>query len=320
MRVLVTGAAGFVGQVLCASLTQRGYVLRAALRKDRTAPACVAEQAVVGDISAPVDWRAALSDVDAVMHLAARAHVLGDSPANSQLYLDVNAHATRRLAEAAARSGVRRFIYVSSIKVNGEEAPGRTFAPTDVPNPQDAYGTSKLLAERAVLEVSARTGMQATIVRPPLVYGPGVRGNFLRLMRWVDRGWPLPLGSIHNRRSLVSIWNLCDLLERLLSDPLASGRTWLVSDSEDLSTPDLIRRIGVAMGRNVRLLPIPMRVLQGAAQMAGKQAEFARLCGSLSVDISATRNELGWAPAVSMDEALARTARWYFSGIGSHGA
>jgi UDP-N-acetyl-alpha-D-quinovosamine dehydrogenase len=314
MRLLITGASGFVGSALCDTLVQSGHTLRAALRDERPIPTCVAEKMMVGDISTAIDWGPALNRVDAVVHAAARAHLLRDSPDSGKLYLDTNAHATRRLAEAAAQAGVQRFVYLSSIKVNGEGTLDNAYLPSDVPNPQDAYGMSKLLGEKSVLEVSARTGMQVAIVRPPLVYGPGVRANFLRLMRWVDAGWPLPLRWVNNRRSLVSIWNLCDLLARLLNDPLPSGRTWLVSDSEDLSTPDLIRRIGVAMGRTVRLFPIPTRLLQGAAMLAGKKAELARLCGSLTVDISQTRNELGWSPPVTVNESLSRTVRWYLLG------
>jgi nucleoside-diphosphate-sugar epimerase len=313
MRILITGANGFVGSALCRTLAQSGHIIRAGLRDECSMAEGVAEKAIVGDISTALDWTPWLRGVDAVVHAAARAHVLQDSPDSEKLYLESNTHATLQLAEAAAQAGVRRFVYLSSIKVNGEETAGGGYKSSDAPNPQDAYGRSKLLGEKSVLEASARTGMQVAIVRPPLVYGPGVRANFLRLLRWVEAGWPLPLGSVNNRRSLVSIWNLCDLLVRLLNDPLRSGRTWLVSDSEDLSTPDLISRIGVAMGRNVRLLPVSARLLQGAAMLTGKKAEFARLCGSLTVDISQTCNELEWVPPVTVNESLSRTVRWYLS-------
>lgn len=315
MRVLITGASGFVGRALCETLARSGHILRATVRDVRSIPVCVAERVIIGDMSTAIDWGPSMSGVDTVVHAAARAHVMRDPADSAELYLDTNARATRRIAEAAAAAGVRRFVYLSSIKVNGEETSGSAYTPLDAPNPQDAYGMSKLLGEKSVLDVSTTTGMQVAIVRPPLVYGPGVRSNFLRLMRWVDAGWPLPLGSVRNRRSLVSIWNLCDLLARLLDDPLPSGRIWLVSDSEDLSTPDLIRRIGTKMERTVRLLPIPPRLLQGAAMLAGKKAEFARLCGSLTVDISETRNELRWSPPVTVNESLARTVRWYLSGL-----
>jgi UDP-4-keto-D-QuiNAc 4-reductase len=281
------------------------------VRGDTSTIAQAAETAVIGDIATLTDWNPVLRGVEAVVHAAARAHVMGDAPGNSQLYLDANAHATRRLAAAAVQCGIRRFIYLSSIKVNGEETSGAAYTSGDAPHPRDPYGVSKLLAEQSVLELSGGAGMRAAIVRPPLVYGPGVRANFLRLMSWVDRGRPLPLGAVNNRRSLVSIWNLCDLLRRLLEDPLPSGRVWLVSDAEDLSTPDLIRRIAAAMGRKPRLVPIAPAALRFAATLIGKRAEIARLCGSLRVDMTPTRNDLAWSPPVTVKESLERTVRWY---------
>jgi len=313
MHVLVTGSTGFIGPTLCGALADAGHTVRVALRRDGQVPSCVAERVIVGDIAAPTDWATAVTGVDSVIHAAARAHVLGDHAVNAPLYEKVNALATRQLAEAAALAGVRRFVYLSSIKVNGEETGASSFTPFDPPLPRDAYGMSKLHGEQAVFEVSSRTGMQTAVVRPPLVYGPGVRANFLRLLRWVDRGWPLPLGSVHNRRSLVSVWNLCDLLVRLLKDPMTSARAWLVSDSEDVSTADLLLRIGVAMGRRVRLAPVPVAVLQSVAALLGRKAEVTRLCGSLTVDISQTRDILGWSPPVTLDQGLERTVRWYLS-------
>jgi nucleoside-diphosphate-sugar epimerase len=312
-RVLVTGANGFVGRVLCDQLSRAGCLVRAALRVDRPVPAGVADKAVVGDIGATTDWRAALVGVDLVIHLAARAHVLHDAAANSELYIETNAHGTSCLAEASARAEVGRFIYLSSIKVNGEETAGHGYTAFDEPRPRDVYGTSKWLGEKAVMKISAATGMEAAIVRSPLVYGPGVRANFLRLMRWVDKERPLPLGSIRNSRSLVSIWNLCDMLRHVSTHPVAPGRTWMVSDGEDLSSPELIRRIGAAMDRRVRLLPVPANLLQLIGAMAGRKEETARLCGSLAVDIIQTRRELGWSPPVTVDEAIGRTVDWYLS-------
>jgi UDP-glucose 4-epimerase len=312
-RILVTGATGFVGHVLCDVLTQSGHTVRAALRTDRSVPAGIAEKVVVGDIAATVDWGRALTGVDSVIHLAARAHVLHDPRANTDLYIATNARGTQNLANAAAEAGVRRFLYLSSVKVNGEETTGNAYTSLDEPHPQDAYGRSKWLAEKLVTEIAARTGMEVAIVRPPLVYGPRVRANFLRLMRWVDKEWPLPLGAVENRRSLVNVWNLCDLLVRLLKNPAAPGRTWMVSDGDDLSTAELIRRIGAAMGRRVRLPPVPVGVLRFCGGLIGRKAEIARLCGSLAVDIEPTRRELGWSPPVSVGEALARTVNWYLS-------
>jgi UDP-glucose 4-epimerase len=265
----------------------------------------------VGDISLVTEWRSALADVDVVVHAAARTHVSHDRPQNRALYEAVNAHATRHLAQAAARVGVQRFVYLSSIKVNGESTSQRPYQASDLPDPRDDYGKSKFQGETYLMQAAAGTGMEAAIVRAPLVYGPGVRANFLRLMRWVDSQWPLPLGAIHNQRSLVSVWNLCDLIETLLANRRAAGGVWLVSDGEDLSTPDLIRRLGRAMQRAVRLVSVPVPLLQVCATIAGRRAEAARLCGSLRVSITATHDVLGWSPPVAMDEALMRTAAWY---------
>jgi UDP-glucose 4-epimerase len=310
-RVLVTGATGFVGTVLCETLARVGYVVRGAVRRNRALPACVAEKVVVGDINSTTDWTEALEGVDSVIHVAARVHELHAAAATVNLYLETNERGTQRLANAAARTKSCRFVYLSSIKVNGGEAASRAYTPLDEPHPQDAYGISKWHAERCIVQIAARTGMEAVIVRAPLVYGPGVRANFLRLMQWVDRGWPLPLGAIRNRRSLVNIWNLCDVLLHVLTHVSAPGRTWMVSDAEDLSTPDLIRRLGSAMGRPIRLLPVPVSLLQLSAGLMGRRAELARLCGSLAVDITQTCAELGWSPPVTVDEGLARTVAWY---------
>jgi UDP-glucose 4-epimerase len=202
---------------------------------------------------------------------------------------------------------------LSSVKVNGEETKDRAHTAVDEPNPQDDYGKSKWLAEQALAQVSSETGLQTAVVRSPLVYGPGVRANFLRLMQWVDRDLPLPLASIHNKRSLVSVWNLCDLLIRTLEHPAASGRTWLVSDGCDLSTPEIIRYIGNAMAKRPRLLPVPVGFLRLAGVLAGRSAEMARLCGSLVVDTSETRRALGWSPPVTVADSLSRTVEWFRS-------
>lgn len=308
-RVLVTGATGFIGTTLCGNLTESGYVVRAALRRDRPLPLGTAEKIVVGEIDESTDWSAAVDGVDSVVHLAARVHVMHDSASNARLYEQTNALGTQQLVSAAARAGVRRFIYLSTIKVNGEERPIGAYRADDTPNPQDAYGKSKWDGEQALL--AAAGSMEAAIVRPPLVYGPGVRANFLRLLSWVDKEYPLPLDAVDNRRSLVSVWNLCDLLAHLLQCPLPHNQAWLVSDGEDLSTPALIRRIAAAMGRRSRLWPVPVPLLQVAGALTGKSAEISRLRGSLVVDIAPTRERLAWSPPMTVDEALRRTARWY---------
>jgi nucleoside-diphosphate-sugar epimerase len=310
-RVLVTGATGFIGAALCEHLAAAGHTVRAAMRTRRVPPAGAAESIVTGDLGAATDWAEALQGVDQVVHAAARAHVFGDTPVNAESYLETNARATQCLALAAARAGVRRFVYVSSIKVNGEQTHGRAFRADDAPQPRDVYGRSKLQGETELRRVSATNAMQFAIVRPPLVYGPAVRANFLRLMRWIDRERWLPLGAIRNQRSLVSIWNLVDLIEVLVTHPLASGRVWLVSDGEDLSTPELVFRLARAMHRRPRLVPIPTGLLQLGATILGRKAEAARLSTSLVVDASPAFELLGWSAPLRVDEGLSRTAAWY---------
>ncbi len=313
-RVLVTGAAGFVGRRLCEVLTRQGHTVRAALRTDRSVPDHAAEKVMVGEIGALTDWAAALDGVESVVHCAARAHVIGDLR-GQHLYVETNARGTERLAKACVEAGVRRFVYLSSIKVNGECTSGPPFSRLDKPNPTDPYAISKWIGESRLGEIAASSSMETAIVRPPLVYGPGVRANFLRLMRWVDCRIPLPFGSIVNSRSLVNVWNLCDLIARLIRDSIPSNAVYMVSDGEDMSTAELIRRIAAAMGRNAILLPVPVAVLRALGALSGRRAEFERLCGSLTVDISLTCSELGWRPPVSVDEALARTTQWYSSKV-----
>jgi UDP-glucose 4-epimerase len=312
-RVLVTGATGFVGQLLCEQLTRAGFSVRAALRADRAVPACIAEKTVSGDISGATNWGVALEDVDLVVHAAAHTHVLRHSPADVGRFMETNADGTQTLAAESARRGIRRFIYLSTVKVNGEGGAQRAYSAGDEPQPRDAYGASKWLAEQRLWAVAANSPMQAVVVRAPLVYGPGVRANFLRLLRWVDHERLLPLAAVENRRSLVSVWALCDLLIRVLEHPAAAGHTWMVSDGEDISTPQLVCRIAHLMGRRARLVPVPVPLLRLAGRLLGQKTEIRRLCGSLTVDITQTRERLGWSPPLSMDEALARTVSWYQS-------
>jgi nucleoside-diphosphate-sugar epimerase len=310
-RVLVTGATGFVGPLLCRALLDTGHQVRAALRTDAALTGSGCERVTVGDINSRTDWRAALQDIDQVIHAAARVHVM-DNSADSAAYMETNALGTRRLAECAAQAGARRLVYLSSVKVNGEETPGRAYRADDVPGPRDDYGRSKLVGERYLQEVCAGSRLEFAIVRPPLVYGPGVKANFLRLLRLVDREWPLPLGAVTNSRSLVSVWNLVDLLVNVVDNPAAAGKAWMVSDAEDLSTPELIRRIAAAMGRRARLLPVPVVALRLIGRLTGKQ-EIGRLCGSLTVDSRPTRELLAWSPPWTVDESLRRTVQWYLS-------
>lgn len=319
-RVLVTGATGLVGGALCEALAAAGrYEVRAALRRAGPTPAGATESIVVGDIGAATDWAAALEGIELVVHAAARAHEVTATAADADVYLETNARGSRRLAESAARAGVRRLLYVSTIKVNGETSVGDGFSPTDVPRPQGVYATSKWLGEQWVVESAAHSGLQVVIVRAPLVYGPGARANFRRLLDWVDRGKPIPFGAVRNRRSLVGIWNLCDLLQRLLVHPQASGRVWMVSDGDDRSTPELIQLIGRAMQRRVRLIRAPLSMLRVAAMLTGRSADLSRVCGSLQADITETRRTLAWSPPVPLEEGLQRTVSWYLAGRGHAG-
>ena len=312
-RVLVTGATGFVGGQLCEALSRQGYTVRGALRTDQPLADKTTEKALVGEIGARTDWVRALDGVECVVHCAARAHVIGDQRGERNLYMEANAMGTERLASACVAAGVRRFVFLSSIKVNGEATTERPFSRLDRPNPTDPYAVSKWEGETRLQAVATSSPMQCAVVRSPLVYGPKVRANFLRLMRWVDTRVPLPFGAVKNSRSLVSVWNLCNLIERLLRDAIPKHGVFMVSDGADLSTPELIRRLGVAMGRPARLLPVPVTVLRALGALCGRGAEVERLCGSLAVDISSTCSDLGWRPPVSVDEGLARTAGWYLS-------
>jgi nucleoside-diphosphate-sugar epimerase len=262
----------------------------------------------VGDLSAQTDWSSALVGVDAVVHAAARVHVINDKCLDPLAeFCRVNVEGTAALARQAEAAGVKRFVFLSSIKVNGEfTEQGQPFTADDLPAPIDPYGMSKLEAEQGLREIEAQTGMEVVIVRPPLVYGPGVKANFALMMSWLERGIPLPLGAIHNARSVVALDNLVDLLVTCLKHPAAAGQTFLVSDGEDISTTELLRRTAEAMGRKAVLWPVPTFILEWGATLVGKRAVAQRLCGSLQVDINKTRQLLGWTPRVSVDDGLRR--------------
>ena len=306
--ILVTGATGFVGGALVRRLAADpsfNGVVAAVRRKAEALPEVVA-QVLVGDLLPVTDWRTALKGVDAVVHCAARVHVMQDDATEPlQAYREVNVSGTLNLARQAADAGVRRFVFVSSIKVNGEATQsGHAFTADDVPEPLDPYGVSKLEAEQGLRELELQTGMEVVIVRPPLVYGPGAKANFASMMRWVARGIPLPLGAIQNARSMVAMDNLVDLLATCVKHPAAAGQTFLVSDGEDVSTTELLRRTAQAMGKKAFLLPVPAIVLVCGATLLGKRAAAQRLCGSLQLDIVKTKQLLGWTPPVSVDEGL----------------
>lgn len=312
-RTLVTGASGFVGRALCSALQQKGRHCRAAVRT--IAPGITVEQQLVGDLGPDTDWQSALNHVDCVFHLAARAHVLDDRSADPMAeYHRINVQGSVQLAQQAAAAGVRRLVFLSSVKVNGEATASKAYTEDDVPMPQDAYGITKHEAELALQRIGTETGMEIVILRPPLVYGAGVKGNFLRLLQAVSQGMPLPLASVNNRRSLVYVGNLIDAIITCMDMPTASGKTFLVSDGKDVSTPELIRKLATGMNRAPRLLPCPVPLLHAGAAMLGKSAAIARLTGSLSVDSSRIRRELGWQPRYSLDQGLNATAQWYYRG------
>jgi UDP-glucose 4-epimerase len=305
---LITGADGFIGQHLQTALAARRIEFTGAVR--RLGPAATKRLRAVGDIGPTTDWGEALDGVDVVVHLAGKAHVLRKtSAALRDEFIRVNAEGTKTLVRACAEHGVRRFVYLSSAGVLGGSTPAAPFTNASEPRPENVYATSKLAGETAVRQVADR--LEIVIVRPPLVYGPKVKANFLRLLRLVDRGVPLPLGSVANGRSLVSVWNLCDLLIRALDSPAAAGRSWLVSDGHDVSTPQLLREIGSAMGKRTLLLPVPLGVLKTLATLVNRRSVFMQLCGSLLLDTADTRRNLDWSPPVSFADGIRRTVDWY---------
>ncbi len=310
-RVLVTGANGFVGRALVEELVRRGSAVTAAVRRTATFPTGV-RIACVGDLGPSTDWREALAGCGAVVHLAARVHVMSDGAADPLAeYRRVNVAATLALAQQALVAGARRYVFVSSVKVNGEGTqPGRPYHEIDTPAPADPYAISKLEAEEGLLALAASTSMEVVVIRAPLIYGPGVRANFLRMARWLARGLPLPLGAVtENRRSLLGLDNLVDLILLCLQHPRAANQVFLAADGEDLSTTELLRRTAAALGVHPRLVPVPPAILEAGAAVLGKRAVVDRLCGSLQVDIGKARRVLGWRPPVSVDEGLLRAAR-----------
>lgn len=316
MMVLLTGSTGFVGQALLERLaTQPALDLVAVSRRPASGLPAGVVHAQISDIAADTSWQSALSGVQVVIHTAARVHVMSDKVADPLAeFRKVNVDGTLNLARQAVAAGVKRFIFISSIKVNGEStAPGKPYSAESPSAPVDPYGISKLEAELALRALAAETGLKVVIIRPPLVYGPGVKANFLSMLRWLSKGIPLPLGAVHNRRSLVALDNLVDLIATCIEHPAAANQTFLVSDGEDLSTSQLLRRMGGALGRPARLVPVPMRLLEAGAALLGQRALAQRLCGSLQVDISKTRELLNWSPPLGVDEALRRTAKSFLS-------
>jgi len=312
--IIVTGASGFIGQALCAALLATGHTVRAAVRSLDSMPSTDGLDIVaVGEVGAQTDWSAALAAADCVIHCAARAHVMEETEANAlSAYRSVNVAGTRRLAVQAAALSVRRLVFLSSIGVLGIHTNDRgPFFVSDSPKPVEDYAISKWEAEQALWVVSAQTGLEVVVVRSPLVYGLGVKGNLLRLLRWVARGVPLPLGAVRNQRSLVGLSNLVDLLLRCAEHSDAAGQTFLVSDGYDLSTPQLIGLMAEGMNRPARLLSVPVVVLQATCSLLGKRGEIDRLVGSLQVDSGQTQAQLGWTPPVPVEDGVREMARCY---------
>ena len=309
MKVLVTGANGFVG---CATATRLqalpGLTVVRAVRRALATPDPLAPWVLVGDLDGQTDWSVALAGVDAVVHTAARVHVMQEAAADPLTeFRWVNVQGTLNLARQAAKAGVSRLVFISSIKVNGEVTSlGHPFTANDRPAPVDAYGISKHEAEEGLRDIALQTGMEVTIVRSPLVYGPGVKANFAALMRAVQRGWPLPLGAVHNQRSLVGLDNLVDLIATCLVHPNAANQTFLVSDAHDLSMPELVQGLARAAGVSARLWPVHLWVLQAGAALLGRKDAVQRLCGNLQVDISQTQTLLHWTPPVDVHTGLSR--------------
>lgn len=307
MNVLLTGATGFVGSRLAQFLDQSEEIsLTCAVRPG--ASVRHGHSVVVKGLTGSVDWAQVLNGQQVVIHAAARAHVMREETGDPSVeYRKVNVEGTLNLVRQASEAGVRRFIFLSSIKVNGEcTRPSLPFNENDEPSPEDAYGVSKMEAERGLKELCRETGMELVIIRPPLVYGPGVKGNFASMIKLVGKGLPLPLGSVHNKRSLVALDNLVDLITTCIGHPAAANQVFLVSDGRDLSTTELLRGIGAAMDKPARLVPVPPSLLMLAASVLGRNAIAKRLLGSLQVDISKARNVLGWHPPVTVDEGLRR--------------
>lgn len=306
MTILVTGANGFVGRRLCAHLAHDPrFRVRAAVRRAEVSPTGI-DSVLVGDIGPHTNWTAALAGVSVVVHLAARVHVTAETATDPLTeFRTVNVGGTDALVRQAISAGVRRFVYVSSVKVNGEAG---SYTEHDSPRPEGPYAISKCEAEEIVRALAQASGLESVIVRPPLVYGPGVRANFHALLRAVCRGVPLPLGAVRNRRSLVALDNLVDFLGICVVHPSAARETFFVSDGDDRSTPELIRSIGRAMHRPARLVPVPEALLYAAAALGGRRAAAQKVLGTLQVDISKAHRVLGWVPPCTVDEELSRIA------------
>jgi len=307
MRILVTGASGFIGKALCRELLARRHTMRTTVRRPDPSESGDLQQVIIPDIAGTFDRRTLVDGVDVIVHLAAIAH---RNARASELYR-VNVDAAVRLAEAAIGT-VRRFVFLSSVKVHGEDSGSGAYSEADPLRPEDSYGRAKRDAELALTEIAARGGMELVMIRPPLVYGPGVGGNFLRLLQWVDSRLPLPFASIFNQRSLIHLDNLVDAIAHCVEHPGSPGPV-LFSDAESVSTPELMARIARALARPVRLFRIPPELLYIAGAISGRRDEMRRLTRSLVIDCSKARRLLDWHPRLTLDEGLVETANWFRS-------
>lgn len=313
-RVLVTGANGFVGSALCKVLQDSAISVKSAVRNESAVKLHDADYITVGVINGSTDWASALAGIDCVVHLAARVHVMNETTPNPlEEFRLVNTLGTEKLARDAVAAGVKRLVYLSTVKVNGEETTDTPFTEHVAQAPADPYGLSKWEAEQSLRKISAETGLEVVIIRPPLVYGVGVKGNFQALLKAVSRGVPFPLGSVENRRSLVSLGNLVSLIRECIVNSKAAGETFLVSDGQDLSTAELIAVIANAMGKSARLMPVPVAWLNFAASILGKKDVASRLWGSLQVDSTKAGEILGWNPPNSIESEIGQVVNWYRS-------
>jgi nucleoside-diphosphate-sugar epimerase len=312
MRILVTGANGFVGLALCRRLRESGHSVIGALRSGDSVTRG-AESRIIGDMGANPPWHDVLPGVEVVIHLAALVHQMGKITPPAEEYRRVNAKATRQLAEACARYGVRRMVFLSSVKVNGECTPAKPFTEEDAPAPLDAYGVSKLEAEQGLMAVGKTTGLETVVVRPPLVYGPGVRANFRRLLGAVARVRPLIVPGLKSKRSMIALANLADILTVCAEKSQAANQVFLVSDNEDVTVSELMQRIAQAMNRRILILPATEGLLRFAARLAGKEQEVRRLVDPLQVSPGKAIRQLNWSPPVDMNAGLAETVKWYLS-------
>ena len=317
MRVFITGANGFIGKALCRRLIREKNIVFGSVRNGKVSQISPDVAAVeIGEINKNTKWCEALSEADFVVHTAARVHMLND-PSSEPLavYREVNVQGTEHLARESARCGIKRFVFLSTVKVNGEES-WKPYTEADKPVPVDSYGISKMEAELTLRKIAAETGMAVVILRPTLVYGPGVKANFLKLLQTVDRRMPLPFAGVKNQRSLIYVENLVDAIVACVRHPNAPGQTFLVSDGKDVSTPELIRMMSALLHKQPRLFSVPGLCLHIASRLTGKGPVMDRLIGSLTVDTTKITEELDWRPPFSLQEGLEETVAW-FRGIGS---